>query len=279
MLTELWHHEFMRNAFIAGTGIAAASGVVGYFVVLRSQVFSTDALSHVAFTSALAALAAGVSARAGLFAGTIAVAIIIGIFAGRGRADDVVIGAVFTWVLGLGVLFLSIYSTSSSATNGNAGTSVLFGSIFGLDRAQAIVAALIGAGLCLAVGCIARPLLLATVDGAIAAARGVPVRALGIGFLALVGVCAAEATQAVGALLLVGLIAAPAGAAQRLTDRPWRGLALAATIAIASMWLGLVVSYRYGSVPPSFAIMAIATVAYALTFAIRRPRARSQTRR
>jgi zinc/manganese transport system permease protein len=275
MLMDLWNHEFMRNALLAGTGIAAASGVVGYFVVLRSQVFSTDALSHVAFTSALAALAAGVSARAGLFAGTIAVAIVIGIFAGRGRADDVVIGAVFTWVLGLGVLFLSIYSTSSSAVNGNAGTSVLFGSIFGLDRSQAISAALIGAGLCLAVACIARPLLLATIDDAIAAARGIPVRALGIGFLALVGVCAAEATQAVGALLLVGLIAAPAGAAQRLTDRPWRGLVLAAGIAIASMWIGLVASYRFASLPPSFAIMAIATLVYALTFAVRPRRART----
>ena len=44
----------MRNAFLAGTAIAAASGLVGYFVVLRSQVFSADALSHVAFTGALA---------------------------------------------------------------------------------------------------------------------------------------------------------------------------------------------------------------------------------
>jgi len=67
-------HPFMRNAFLAGTGIAAGCGAVGYFVVLRSQVFTGDALSHVAFTGALAALAAGVDLRFGLFGATIAVA-------------------------------------------------------------------------------------------------------------------------------------------------------------------------------------------------------------
>ena len=62
-------HEFMRNAFLAGTFIALACGLVGYFLVLRTQVFAGDALSHVAFTGALAAAAAaGIDVRVGLFA-------------------------------------------------------------------------------------------------------------------------------------------------------------------------------------------------------------------
>jgi zinc/manganese transport system permease protein len=272
-LRELLSHPFMRNALLAGTAIAAASGLVGYFVVLRTQVFSTDALSHVAFAGSLAALAAGIDPRVGLFAGSIVVAIVIGMLGNRGRADDVVIGTVFTWILGLGVLFLGVYTTSSSAGNGAANVNVLFGSIFGLEVGQAVFAAVIGLALCIAVVGIARPLLFASVDEAVAAARGLPVRALGILFLGLVGVCAAEATQAVGALLLVGLIAAPAGAAHRLTGRPWIGLALSAAIAIGSMWIGLVASYVYGSLPPSFSIMAVATAVFAMTFAPRRSRA------
>ncbi len=109
---------------------------------------------------------------------------------------------------------------------------------------------------------IARPLLFASVDEAVASARGVPVRLLGLVFLVVVGVTAAEASQAVGALLLVGLVAAPAGTAQRLTTRPWRGLTLAALIALGSVWIGLTVSYLEGDIPPSFAIMAVATAAY-----------------
>ena len=227
----MFSHPFMRNAFLAGTAIAAASGLVGYFVVLRSQVFGADALSHVAFTGALAALAIGVDARVGLFGATVLVAIGLGLLGNRGRANDVVIGMVFTGILGAGVLCLSIYTRSSSAANGAASVNVLFGSIFGLGRGQALAAAAIGAGCCLAVLGIARPLLFASLDEAVAAARGVPVRALGVAFLVLVGVCAAEATQAVGALLLVGLIAGPAGAARHVTTRPWVGLAAAGTIA------------------------------------------------
>ena len=88
---------------------------------------------------------------------------------------------------------------------------------------------------------------------------GLPVRALGIVFLVLLAVVAAEATQAVGALLLLGLLAAPGGAARLLTDRPWRGLALSAAIAVASMWVGLALSYRIASLPASSAVIGVAT--------------------
>jgi zinc/manganese transport system permease protein len=109
---------------------------------------------------------------------------------------------------------------------------------------------------------IARPLLFASLDEAVAAARGVPVRAVSFVFLGLVGVTAAAATQAVGALLLLGLIAAPAGTAQRVTARPFRALWLSAALAVASMWGGLTIAYAAASVPPSFAVLAIATGCY-----------------
>jgi zinc/manganese transport system permease protein len=259
-------HPFFVHALLAGTAIAAAAGLVGYFLVLRAQVFTGDALSHVSFTGALAALAFGVDPRLGLFAATIAVALLLGVLGRRGRADDVAIGSVFAWILGLGVFFLTLYTTSRSATNGSAGVNVLFGSIFGLSASQTQIATLVGAGVCLAVLAIARPLLFASVDEAVAAARGVPVRVLGFAFLVLVGVAAAEASQAVGSLLLLGLLAAPAGAAQRLTDRPYRALALSAGLAVVEIWAGLAASYAVPKLPPSFAILAAATLVYAATF-------------
>ena len=261
-IEQILAHPFMRNAFLGGTAVAAAAGVVGYFIVLRSQVFTGDALSHVAFTGALAALAAGVDVRLGLFAATIAVGVGIGLLGRGGWADDVVIGSMFAWILGLGVLFLSLYTTSRSTTNGAASVNILFGSIFGLSAPAARVAAVIGAVVVIAVIFIGRPLLFASLDEAVAAARGVPVRALGVAFLAIVGATAAEATQAVGALLLLGLLAAPAGAAHRLTTRPYRALWLSATLAIAAMWIGLTISYLAPRVPPSFAIITVATANY-----------------
>jgi zinc/manganese transport system permease protein len=268
-------HPYFLHAFLAGSAIALAAGLTGYFLVLRAQVFTGDALSHVAFTGALAALAGGYDLRLGLFAGTIAVAVLIGGLGRRGRADDVAIGSVFAWILGLGAFFLTLYTTSRSAGNGGAGVNVLFGSIFGLSGGQALTAGLVAAGICLAMLAIARPLLFASVDEAVAAARGVPVRLLGVGFLVLVGACAAEATQAVGSLLLLGLLAAPAGAAIRLTDRPLRGLALSAGLGLAEMWAGLALSYAVPTLPPSFGIMAAATAVYGLTFLKGRGRDRS----
>lgn len=265
-LGNMFAHPFMRHAFLAGTAIAFAAGLVGYFVVLRSQVFTGDALSHVAFAGALGALALGLDARIGLFVATIAVGLAMGVLAGRGRADDVVIGSVFAWILGVGVLFLSLYTTTRSTNNGAAGVNVLFGSIFGLHADRARVAAVVAAAISVGVLAISRPLLFASVDGDAAAARGVPVRALGVGFLGIVGACAAEATQAVGALLLLGLLAAPAGTAMRLTARPYRALWLAAAIATASMWGGLTLSYVAPRLPPSFAILGLSTAIYLLSF-------------
>jgi zinc/manganese transport system permease protein len=260
-------HPFFANALLAGTAVAVACGLVGYFLVLRAQVFTGDALSHVAFTGALAALAFGLNPLVGLFVATIAVALLMGTLGGRGLADDVVIGNIFAWILGLGVFFLTLYTTSRSTANGSAGVNVLFGSIFGISAGQARLVALVGAIVCVLLLVIARPLLFASLDSAVAVARGVPVRFLGFAFLALVGACSAEATQAVGALLLLGLLAAPAGAAQRLTTRPYRALGLSVLLAVVAMWAGLGLSYAVPVLPPSFAILAVATVVYALAMA------------
>ncbi len=262
-ISHMLGHPFLRYAFLGGTTIALAAGVVGYFVVLRQQVFTGDALSHVAVTGALAALAAGIDLRIGLYATCIVVALIMAALGVHGRADDTTIGIVFAWILGLGALFLTIYTTSrSGSTGGTTGVNVLFGSIFGLSRAQAQADAIVALLVVVAMIVLARPLLFASIDEAVAAARGVPVRALGFVFLALVGVTAAQATQAVGALLLLGLLAAPAGAAQRITSRPFAAMWLSATIGVVSVWGGLTIAYAAPKVPPSFAILAVATGCY-----------------
>jgi zinc/manganese transport system permease protein len=254
-------------AYLAGTGVALAAGLVGYFLVLRAQVFTADALSHVAFTGALAALAAGFDARLGLFTVTVLVALGMGTLGPRARPDDVVIGGLFAWILGLGVLFLSLFTRSR---NDGSAVAVLFGSILGVSSARAILAAAVSVGVSVVVLALARPLLFASLDPDVARARGVPVRALGFAFLGLVGVTVAEASQVVGALLILGLLAAPAGAASRLSDRPLVALFLSALVAVASVWVGLAVADAVSSVPPSFAILAAASLAFAAASVRRR---------
>jgi zinc/manganese transport system permease protein len=267
-------HEFVRNALVAGTAIAVACGAVGYFVVLRAQVFAGDALGHVAFTGTLAAALAGIDLRAGLFGATIAFALLFAALGDRLHLDDVAIGVVFSWVLGLGVLFLYLFSRGAGGGNGAVAARTLFGSIFGLTRDQALVAVAIGAAVTACLAAIARPLLYATIAPLAASARGVRVGLLGAAFFVLLGIDAGEATQAVGALLLLGLIAAPAGAALRLTASPAAGIALSVAFAVASIWLGVTAAYLVPSLPPSTAIIAAGTAIYAVAFAATAHRAR-----
>ena len=260
---EMLRHDFMRYAFLAGTFIALVAGVVSYFIVLRRQVFAGDALSHVAFAGALGAAVLGINLLLGLFGTTAAVALLIGGLGERARARDVAIGTVLAWVLGLGALFLSIYTSTASGANGSIGVNILFGTILGLTAQQATLAAWVGAGALALLLLIARPLLFASLDPEVAAARGVPVRALGLGFLVLVGVTVAEAVQAVGVLLIFSLLVAPGAIAQRLVARPYAALALSAGLALAFAWVGLTVAF-YTPYPVSFLISALAFFSYLL---------------
>jgi len=262
---------FMQHALLAGTGVGLACGLIGYLTVLRAQVFLGDALGHVAFVGSLAALVSGFSPLLGLTVATVAAGAFLGLLgqdgggkrgAGRGLgaqiADDVTIGSLFAWVLALGAFLLSLYTTNGSAGNASGGVNVMFGSILGLSTSQAWTGLGVGLLVCVLSVVIARPLIFSTVDPAVAAAHGIPVRLLGIGFAALMGLCAAQASVAVGALLLLGLIAAPGGAARALTANPYRGLALSGAIALGSVWLGLALSAWIPNFTPATAILGVA---------------------
>jgi zinc/manganese transport system substrate-binding protein len=265
---DLFALDFMRNAFLAGSCIAVAAGLVGYFVVLRNQVFTADSLGHTAFTGSLGGLLLGLNVLVGAFASCIAMALAIGTLGGRGRGRDVAVGTIFAWVLGLGALFLSLYTTSLSAGSGTVGVAVLFGSILGLQPTQVVVSSIAGAATSLALLLIARPLLFLSVDPEVAATRGVPTGALTALFLILIAVTVAEAVQAVGALLIFALMVTPAAIAQNLSARPWLGLFLSAAIAVAVVWGGLVLSF-YVALPAGFFITALA---FGLYLASRLPR-------
>ena len=253
-------HPFLRYAFLAGTAIALASGLVGYFVVLRSQVFSVDALSHVAFTGALAALAIGSDLLVGLYGACIVVALGMAALGSRGRAgrhgDRQRVRLDPRARRALPHHLHDVVERHRCDLGGQRALrvhlrAVRFAGRHRRHRRARDRASPVGH----------RP---ARSSSPASTTRWPPPvgcrsRALGFVFLGLVGVTAAAATQAVGALLLLGLLATPAGAAQQLTTRPFRALWFSAGIAVASMWVGLTIAYAAPSVPPSFGILAVAT--------------------
>src|SRR5215469_7812142 len=258
----LLHYHFMQNAYLVGTLVALTAGIIGYFMVLRSQSFAGHSLANVGFAGATAAVLFGIPPIVGLFlAGVLAAAGIqaLNLAAGRGRQSDVAVGAVFTASLALGFLFIFLATAEYAANVYN----VLFGNVLGISDADVGIIAwstLVLLGVFLF---IARPLFFASIDPDVAAARGVPVRALAFGFLVLLALAVAVAVQVVGVLLIFALLVTPAATAQYLTSRPARAVALAAGLALLFTWLGLAVAY-FTPYPVGFFITTFAFATYAL---------------
>ena len=256
-LRGLFGFQFMVNAYEAGTIVAVTAAVVGWFMVLRRQTFAGHTLSVVAFPGAAAATLLGVSVGFGYYGFCLAAALIIA-FAPRGSAalggfsqESAVIGTVQAFALASGFLFVALYHGFLEGIN-----ALLFGTFLGITHGQVLTLLVVALGVVAVLGAIGRPLLFASIDPAVAAAQGVPVRLLGGAFLVLLGLAAAATTQITGALLVFALLVMPAATAQRLTARPALSLALSVAIALGVIWVGLAVAY-YTPYPLGFWVTSL----------------------
>src|ERR1700674_888944 len=250
-LAALFHYEFMVHAFEAGTIVAIVAGTIGYFVIFRASAFAAPALSHIGFAGATGAVVLGVSPVFGLLAFTLVSGITIGALGNRMRGRDVTIGIVLAWTLGLGVLFISLYR--GYATEAYA---LLFGEILGISATDVAITLVAGV-----VTAVYRPLLFSSVDEDLASAKGVPVTALSIAFMAILAVAVTEAVQVVGVLLIFALIVSPAAIAVRFTSRPSVAILTGIVLALLFTWLGLAIAY-YSPHPVSFFITSLAFFTY-----------------
>lgn len=257
---RLLTYHFMVNALEAGTAVAVMAGAIGWFMVLRRQTFAGHTLAVIAFPGAAGASLAGLPLAAGYFgacvAGALALAGVSADRTGSHSRESAATGTVQAFALGLGFLFVGLYHGLLNGLD-----ALLFGTFLGITdtQAQTLVGVATGALLVLAVA--GRPLLFASVDGDVARAAGVPVRALSLGFLLLLGLAVAATSQITGALLVFALLVAPAATAQQLTARPFRGLALSVGIGLAVTWLGLALAY-FSIYPAGFFITSLAFAAY-----------------
>lgn len=258
----LLHYHFMRNAYLAGTLVAILAGIVGYFMVLRGQSFAGHSLANVGFAGATGAVLFGAPAIAGLFiAGVLAAGGIqtLNLGARQGRQSDLAVGGVFTVSLALGFLFIHLATTEYAANVYN----VLFGNVLGISDPDVCVIAWSAGALTVAMGVVARPLLFASVDPEVAAARGVPVRVLDLSYLIVLALVVAVAVQVVGVLLIFALLVTPAAIAQQLTVRPAQATTVAIALALVFTWLGLAVGF-FTPYPVGFFITTFAFGTYAL---------------
>ncbi len=248
MTAVSWHDLFnfsdygqlvplVHNTLIAGAVLGLLGGVIGVLVITRDLPFAVHGISELSFAGAAAALLLGVSVVIGSLAGSVLAALLIGLLGNRARDRNSIIGVLMPFGLGLGILFLALYQGRAANKFG-----LLTGQIVAVDSTnlRALVVTAVVVLVLLAV--IWRPLMFASVDTEVAAARGVPIRLLGPVFMVLLGCVVALSVQVVGALLVLALLATPAAAALRVTASPVLVVILSVTFATTATLGGIFVA-------------------------------------
>ncbi len=252
----------VHDSLIAGLILGVVAGVIGPMIQARDLSFAVHGTSEISFAGASAALFLGVSVVGGAIAGSLVAAVILGMLGVRARERNAAIGILLPFGLGLGGLFLSLYKGRSSNKFG-----LLTGQIVAVDSNQIAVLAAVAAVIVGALLIIWRPLFFASVDPEVAAARGVPVAALSIAFMLVLGLATAMAVQLVGALLVLSLLITPTAAAAQVTVRPILITLWSTVFAVVSAVGGIVLSLGPG-LPISPYVTTVSFVLYLICRAI-----------
>lgn len=223
---DIWHQLFqfsdygellalVRNSVYAGALLGLTGGLIGVFVMARDLAFAVHAVSELSFAGAAAGLLFGIGVVEGSLVGSIAAALLIGLLGARARNRNSIIAVLMPFGLGLGILCLSLYTGRAANKFG-----LLTGQIVAVDNprltALLVICAIVIVGLLL----VWRPLTFLSIDAQVAEARGVPARALSIGFMVLLGLATAVSVQIVGSLLVLSVLVTPAAAALRVSASP-----------------------------------------------------------
>lgn len=272
----MWSLPSMVNAFRAGLAVALLAGVIGWFMVLRRQSFAGHSIAVNGFPGAAAAVYLGVSATLGYFGFCIGSALVIALLSrgsgtgvGERAHSSALIAVVQAFALALGAVFLDLYGGFLSSTS-----AFLFGNFLGITSEDVLTLTLVAVVVLLVMLLIGRRLLFASIDPAVAAARGVSVRTLNVVFLVLLGATVAEVSKFTGSLLVFALLVMPAATAQVLTARTGLSLLLTVVIGVLVTWFGLAWAY-FGNQATGFTITSLAFACYVLAYAAKSARRHS----
>lgn len=249
---------FMTNAFIAGLCIALASGVMGYFTIVRHSTFAAHALAHIGLPGATGAVLLGLPVSLGMGVFALGGALVIGALGKRVSEREIATGTVLAFATGLGLFFARLSSSASSQMQ-----SILFGSILTITTGQVISFAVFDVLLVAVLAVIYRPLLFSSLDEQVAQAKGVPNDVMNVAFMAIMAGVITIAVPAVGTLLIFALVITPAATANILTGTPFRSMVVSGLLCLAAIWGGLVISAMFPA-PPSFIIVTLSTLFWAI---------------
>ena len=266
-MTDVWSQIFdfsdygallslLMNSVIAGAVLGVVGGLIGVFVMSRDMAFAVHGISELSFAGASAGLLLGIGVVQGSIIGSLVAALLIGLLGSRARDRNSIIAVLMPFGLGIGILCLALYPGRSANKFG-----LLTGQIVAVDDPQLGWLIAISVVVVIGLALIWRPLTFASVDADVAAARGVPTRALSIVFMLLLGLAVAVSVQVVGSLLVLAILVTPAAAALRISASPVVVPLLSTLFAVGALVGGILLALG-GSVPISPYVTTISFTIY-----------------
>jgi ABC-type Mn2+/Zn2+ transport system permease subunit len=258
-----WLDSYQHRAVVEVVLVGALAGLVGVQVVLRRLAFFTMALTHATFPGVVIAAILGVNLYVGGAAGGLVVA--GAVFASsRRRGQD--------WSTATGVILAAGFALGIALISSQSGLTrdlsvYLVGSILTVDRSDLATAAAITVVVGVLLSLIRKETLFSAFDADGARAAGLPVPMLDLIVLLVVQAAVVSSVPAVGTILSVALIVAPAAAARLWTDNVRVMIATAVGIAVGAGLAGLALSVRY-AVAAGGAITLIAAAAFGASWLV-----------
>lgn len=242
-ILEAFEPEFMQRALLAGIAAAVATSCIGTWVVLRGLAFLGDALAHGVIPGVAIALTMGFSPIIGAFIAAIVMSLAVSAVSSRTLIrEDTGIGLLFVGMLSVGVIIISRSASFSADV-----TSLLFGDVLGVTKSD-VYQQMIAAVIVIAVStALYRPFLALTFNRAKAHTLGMAPGVTQAALLILLTISIVASFQAIGTLLVFGLLIAPPATASLIVKRVPFIIATASALGIVSVISGLVVSFHFGT--------------------------------
>lgn len=264
---DWWDYGFMQRAFAATTVLSFSVAPVGTFLVLRRLSLAGEAMAHAIVPGiVIAFVIAGLSVLSMIVGGLIAglgVALATSVIARSTIIrEDAGLASLYLIALALGIFILSAAGSAVPLK------SFLFGSILGIGDDTLILIGATATITLVSFAVILRPLILSTIDPVFYEAQVRKPGVVEIWFMFLVVLNLLGAFKALGTLMAVGLMILPATAARYWVTTITGYLLTTFGFAVASCWLGLIISFHAPSVPsgPSIVLVAGAFFLISLCF-------------